>query len=79
MKLRILAARNASAVLRYPQIPVPEETDAEDNTTPLEQGAQQSEASGELPTDTGNRLPTGGRSGNVKIDKFQGYKIPPMY
>jgi hypothetical protein len=29
--------------------------------------------------DMGNRLPAGGRSGNMKIDKFQGYRIPPMY
>jgi hypothetical protein len=43
-----------------------------------------SDNSGEIPTDMGNRLPTGGRSDNTrpsmsKISKFQGYRIPPMY
>ena len=30
-------------------------------------------------SDMGNRLPSGGRSGNPKTDKFQGFRVPPMY
>lgn len=80
MKLRVLASRNPSAIYRYPSCDTPQETEAEDNTAPLEGEGEQQEASEDgIPDDTGNRLPTGGRTGNAKIDKFQGYKTPPMY
>jgi len=80
MKLRVLAMRNPSAIYRYPAEPIPEETDAEDNTAPLEgDGESEQPADDGIPDDTGNRLPTGGRTGNQKVDKFQGYRVPPMY
>lgn len=82
MKLRFLGSRNPSAIYRYPIGIVPEETETEDNTAPLDGEAEQGEcelADDGVPDDTGNRLPTGGRTGKPKIDKFQGYKIPPMY
>ena len=80
MKLRFIGSRNPSAIYRYSPGSIPEETDAEDNTTPLEDGEEESELSDNgIPDDMGNRLPSGGRSGNKKVDKFQGYRTPPMY
>lgn len=79
MKLRIIGSRNASAVYRYPQGPIPQDIDSEDRTEPLEQPSNQEDAPTGIPDDMTNRLPSGGRSGNMKVDKFQGYKIPPMY
>jgi len=79
MKLRAIAFRNPSAICRYQNYGI-EETEVEDNTAPLDEKDEPSEkASGGIPDDMGNRMPTGGRSGNPKTDKFQGYKISPMY
>ena len=81
MKLRILASRNPSAIYRYPTLQdEDEEQEERDPLTPLDNPPEQTEqASREIPQDTGNRLPTGGRTGKPKIDKFQGYRVPPMY
>lgn len=80
MKLRIIGSRNPSAIYRYSDGIIPQETDVEDNTEPLDIIPEQEESADEgIPNDMGNRLPSGGRSGNPKTDKFQGYKIPPMY
>ena len=85
MKLRILADRNPSAIYRYPNEEVSnssssESESAEENTEEAEPEAGNDEAIDDgMPDDTGNRLPGGGRSGNKKVDKFQGYRTPPMY
>lgn len=82
MKLRILGFRNPSAIYRYPPQDVPEEefeTELNPETDKSQIPNKTEVACGGIPHDTGNRLPTGGRSGNPKIDKFQGYRTPPMY
>ena len=80
MKLRMIASRNPSAIYRYKQESIPEETEVKDNTASLECDEEgQDLADDGIPDDMGNRMPAGGRSGDAKIDKFQGYKIPPMY
>jgi hypothetical protein len=89
MKLRVLASRNPSAINRYPDEAQEKSENAESednkdqkNDEDPEGGAdweRKQAASGGIPSDKGNRLPGGGRSGNAKIDKFQGYKTPPMY
>lgn len=70
--------RNPSAINRYPAENIPSETDT-DQESNTEQSPKSEIADDGIPDDMGNRLPTGGRSGNKKVDKFQGYKTPPMY
>jgi len=80
MKLRFLGSRNPSAVFRFSSGDnISTEIEVKDNTIPLESDEENESVDDGIPDDMGNRLPSGGRSGNPKTDKFQGYKIPPMY
>ena len=59
-----------------------DETESPDNTEPLDSENETTDIpdnSNPKGKDMGNRLPSGGRTGNPKIDKFQGFRIPPMY
>jgi len=79
MKLRIIASRNPSAIMRNPPPNWVESEEDEEDKKDEEDSKSYDVADDGIPQDTGNWLPSGGRIGKPELDSYFGYKSNIFY